>query len=129
MPDEFVPLDTLKYTKYHRQLAAKSIIINANLRYVDEHRKALQQQYTSFEDYRQKFEVPQDLIDHIKAEGEKQKVTPKDDEELQRTLPYMSLQMKALIARDLWGMDEYFAIFNESSDAVQRALQLLEKKK
>ena len=129
MPDEFVPLDTLKYTKYHRQLAAKSIIINANLRYVDEHRKALQQQYTSFEDYRQKFEVPQDLIDHIKVEGEKQKITPKDDEELQRTIPYLNLQLKALIARDLWGMDEYFAIFNESNDAVLRGLQLLEKKK
>jgi len=129
MPDEFVPLDTLKYTQYHRQLAAKSIIINANLRYVDEHRKALQQQYTSFEDYRQNYEVPQQLIDHIRAEGEKQKITPKDDAELQRTLPYLRLQMKALIARDLWNMDEYFAIFNESSDAVLRALQLIDKKK
>jgi carboxyl-terminal processing protease len=129
MPDEFVPLDTLKYTKYHRQLAAKSIIINANLRYVDEHRKELQQQYTSFADYRQNYEVPQQLIDHIKAEGEKQKVTPKDDAELQQTIPYLRLQLKALVARDLWNMDEYFAIFNESNDAVQRALQLIEKKK
>jgi carboxyl-terminal processing protease len=125
MPDEFVPLDTLKYTKYHRQLAAKSIIINANLRYVDEHRKQLQAQYATFDDYRQKFEVPQELLDHIKAEGEKQKVTPKDDAEYEKTLPYLRLQLKALIARDLWDMDEYFAIFNESNDAVQRALQLI----
>ena len=129
MPDEFVPLDTLKYTKYHRQLAAKSIIINANLRYVDEHRKELQQQYKAFDEFRQKFEVPQQLLDHIKAEAEKQKITPKDDAELQQTLPYLRLQLKALIARDLWNMDEYFAIFNESNDAVQRALQLIEKKK
>ena len=69
------------------------------------------------------------MIDQIKAEGEKQKITPKDDDELQRTLPYLRLQLKALIARDLWNMDEYFAIFNESNDAVQRALQLVEKKK
>ena len=48
-------------------------------------------------------------------------------EELQRTIPYLNLQMKALIARDLWGMDEYFAIFNESNDAVLRALQLIKK--
>jgi len=39
------------------------------------------------------------------------------------------LQLKALIARDLWNMDEYFTIFNESNDAVQRALQLIESKK
>ena len=113
------------FTKYHRQLAAKSIIINANLRYVDEHRKQLQAQYATFDDYRQKFEVPQELLDHIKAEGEKQKVTPKDDTEYEKTLPYLRLQLKALIARDLWDMDEYFAIFNESNDAVQRALQLI----
>lgn len=129
MPDEFVPLDTLKYTKYHRQLAAKSIVINANLHYVDDHRKQLHEQYPLFDDFRQKFEVPQELIDHIKAEGEKQKITPKDDDELKRTMPYLCLQLKALIARDLWGMDEYFAIFNETNDAVQRALQLISQRK
>ena len=32
MPNYFVPLDTTQYTKLHRQLAAKSIILNANLR-------------------------------------------------------------------------------------------------
>ena len=73
--------------------------------------------------------MPQQLIDHVKAEAAKQKITPQDDGELQRTLPYLSLQLKALIARDLWGMDEYFNIFNESNDAVQRALQLTGSKK
>ena len=32
MPDFFVPLDTTQYTPFHRQLAAKSFIINASLR-------------------------------------------------------------------------------------------------
>ncbi|MDE7085213.1 MAG: peptidase S41, partial [Prevotella sp.] len=125
MPDEFVPLDTLRYTRYHRQLAAKTIVITQNLRYVDEHRQQLQAQYKSFDDFRQHFEVPQELIDRIIAEGEKQDIKPKDDAELQTTLPYLRTQLKALIARDLWNMDEYFAIINELSDTVQRALELL----
>lgn len=125
MPDEFVPLDTMRYTKYHRQLAAKTIIITANLRYVDDHRQQLKQQYKSFDDFRQRFEVPQSLVDHIIAEGEKQKIKPKDDEELQKTLPYLRTQLKALIARDLWNMDEYFAIMNELNDIVIRALELI----
>lgn len=125
MPDEFVPLDTLRYTRYHRQLAAKTIVITQNLRYVDEHRQQLQAQYKSFDDFRQHFEVPQELIDRIMAEGEKQDIKPKDDAELQTTLPYLRTQLKALIARDLWNMDEYFAIINELSDTVQRALELL----
>ena len=125
MPDEFVPLDTLKYTRYHRQLAAKSLIVNANLRYVDDHRAELQKKYKKFDDFRKKFEIPQELISGIMAEGEKQNIKPKDDAELQQTLSYMRLQLKALIARDLWTMDEYFAIINETNDMVQRALELI----
>ena len=125
MPDEFVPLDTTKYTRFHRELSAKSLVINANLRYVDQNRKQLHKDYKTFEDYRQRFEVPQSVIDGIMAEAEKQKIKPKDDEELQRTLPYLRLQLKALIARDLWEMNEYFTIMGETNDVLQRALQLL----
>ena len=126
MPDEFVPLDTMKYTPFHRQLAAKSVLISQNLRYVDKHRKALKKEYASFDDFRQRFEVPQSLIDAIIKEGEKQGVKPKDDDELQRTLPLMRLQLKALVARDIWDMNEYFAIMNEQNDIVLRALNLLQ---
>ena len=125
MPDYFVPLDTTLYTMYHRQLAAKGIVIQQNLRYVDNHRKQLKKQYPAFEGFKAGFEVPQTLIDDIMAEGRKQKVEPKDDEELQRTLPYLRLQLKALIARDLWDMSEYFSVFNEESDIVKKALEVI----
>ena len=125
MPDEFVPLDTTKYTRFHRQLAAKSFIINANLRYVDQHRKELQEQYPTFADFREHYELPQHVIDGIFAEAEKQNLRPKDDAEREQTLPYLRTQLKALVARDLWGMDEYFSIMNENNDALQKALQLL----
>jgi carboxyl-terminal processing protease len=127
MPDEFVPLDTTKYTRFHRELAAKSILINQNLRYVDSYRKQLKQQYPTFADFQANYTVPKKVIDGIIAEGKKQKITPKDDAELQRTLPYLNQQLKALVARDLWSMNEYFAVMNEQSDIVQRALQLIEK--
>lgn len=125
MPDEFVPLDTTKYTRFHRELSAKSLVINANLRYVDQNRKQLHREYKTFDDYCQRFEVPQSVIEGIMAEAEKQNIKPKDDEELQRTLPYLRLQLKALIARDLWEMNEYFTIMGETNDILQRALQLL----
>ena len=128
MPDEFVPLDTTKYTRFHRELAAKSVIINQNLRYVDNHRKQLKKQYPDFADFRKRYEIPQKLIDNILAEGKKQKIEPKDDAELQRTLPYLRAQLKALIARDLWTMTEYFAIMNEQSDIVQRAIAVINNK-
>ena len=128
MPDEFVPLDTTKYTRFHRELAAKSLVINANLHYVDQHRKQLQQQYKTFAHYQQAFEMPQEVIDGILDDARQKDIKPKDKAELEQTLPYLRLQLKALVARDLWGMDEYFAIMNETNDIVLRALQLINQK-
>ena len=59
------------------------------------------------------------------AEAAKNKVTPKDDEELQKSLPKLSLQLKALVARDLWDMSEYFAIINEESEIVRKAVEII----
>ena len=125
MPDEYIPLDTTIYTKFHRELAAKSIVLQQNLRYVDNHRKQLKKAWTSFADYKQKFEVPQSLIDTILKEGEKQNIKPKDKAELEKTLPYLRLQLKALIARDIWDMSEYYSIFNEENEMVKRALKVI----
>ncbi|MBR1839713.1 MAG: S41 family peptidase [Prevotella sp.] len=126
MPDYFVPLDTTKYTKYHRELAAKGIIINANLKYASSKRKALLKQYKSFEEFEKGYTVPRSLIDDIYAEGDKQKVKrPEDSETMQKTDESISMQLKALIARDLWTMTEYFRIVNAHSDAVKCALEQL----
>ena len=125
MPDYFVPLDTMRYTSFHRQLAAKSVIIQQNLRYVDHHRKELKKRYPDFSTFKQTYEVPQTLVDDILSEGRKQKVEPKNEDELKRTLPYLRLQLKSLIARDLWDMSEYFSVFNEENPIVQKALEII----
>lgn len=125
MPDFFVPLDTAQFTPLHRQLVAKGIVLNANLKYVDRHRRVLKAQNPAFADFKARFEVPRSLVDEVLREGEKQGVKPKDDAELQRTLPYLKLQLKALIARDLWDMSEYFSIMNEENRIVQKAVQLI----
>lgn len=125
MPDYFVPLDTLAYTKFHRELSAKSYIINANLKYVDANRKALRKRWTSFEDFRRDFVFPKEEIDKMIADAAKDKIVPKDDAELEKTLPKLSMQLKALVARDLWDMSEYFAIINEESEIVRKAVEII----
>ncbi len=123
MPDVFVPLDTTLITSYHRKLAAKGIVISANLRYVDNNRKQLKRRYPDFQSFLNGFEVPRALIDEIVAEGKKQKVEPKDEAEMKQTLPYLRTQLKALIARDLWDMSEYFQIINIQNPILQKALE------
>ena len=125
MPDYFVPLDTLQFTTFHRKLMAKNIVLDNDLKFMDANRKLLKAKYPHFTDYLAHYEVPQSLIDTIVAEGKKQKIVPKDQAELDRTLVYLRAQLKALIARDLWDMSEYFQVMNEQSHIVQRALRLL----
>ena len=125
MPDYFVPLDTLAYTKFHRELSAKSYIINANLKYVDANRKALRKRWTSFDEFRRDFVFPKEEIDKMIADAAKDKVVPKDDAELQKSIPKLSMQLKALVARDLWDMSEYFAIINEDSEIVRKAVEVI----
>jgi carboxyl-terminal processing protease len=125
MPDYYVPLDTTKYTRFHRELSAHSFIINASLHYVDKYRKQLKKQYPRFELFKQQFEIPQKFIDEIITEAAKKDIKPRDEKELQQTLLYLRLQLKALVARDMWETSQYFSIINEKNDIVLRALELM----
>lgn len=125
MPDYFVPLDTMKTTLYYRKLSAKSVIISSNIRFLDKNRKKLRKTYSSFEKFRAEFEVPQAYIDDIVAEGKKLDIEAKDDEEYQKTVEFMKPLLKALVARDIWDMSEYFHIWNEQSDVIKCALKVL----
>ena len=66
------------------------------------------------------------LVDEIIAEGKKEKIEPKDDAELIQTRKYLALQLKALVARDIWDMSQYFQVWNETNEIVQRAVKLLQ---
>lgn len=127
MPDYFVPLDTTKYSKCYRELSAKSVLINANLKYMDKNRKKLTKAYPSFEKFKKEFAIPESLIEEIFKEGEKQNITPKDDEERKKTVENMSLILKGLVARDLWDMSEYFSIIYENDEMVKKAVELLNR--
>ncbi len=126
MPDYFIPLDTTLYTNYYRDLAAKGIVVQTSLRFIDAHRKSLKKNYPSFEKFEKEFQVPQEMIDMMMTEGEKAGVKYKDQEELDKTWPRVKLQLKALIARDLWDMSEYYQIMYSENDFVKKALDVLQ---
>ena len=69
--------------------------------------------------------MPQDVIDDIFAEGEKQKIVPKDDADKAKATENMRLILKALVARDLWDMSEYFCIIYENDEVVSKAVEML----
>jgi len=125
MPDVFVSLDTTQYTKLHRSLAAKSCIINTNLKWVDKYRKKLKKEYTDFNDFRNRFDVPDEMIEMMLEDAKKQNIEYTDSE-LQATLPVVKVQLKGLVARDLWDMNEYYQIANYNSLIYRKAMDIID---
>ena len=127
MPDYFVPLDTLTYTKYHRELTAKGVIVNTNLAVIDRYRKDYEKRYPDFKTYNKHFEVDDTILSILRAEADKAGV--KHDEELyQASLPYIKVQLKALIARDLWDMTQFYEVFNHTDETVMKGLEIIQSK-
>ncbi|MBP5376522.1 MAG: S41 family peptidase [Bacteroidaceae bacterium] len=150
MPDVYVPLDTTIYTRLYRELAAKSCIIQATLRYLEKYRKPLIKQYNieayrkakakkienkqydpadmieGFGRYKDGFEVPQELID-LTLERAKEAKIQYTDSMLQATMPVLRIQLKALLARDLWDMNEYFQIVNPSLEIYRQGLKAIKE--
>ena len=130
MPDQFVPLDTTRYTKLHRELSAKSYIIETNLHYLDKNRKQLQKKYKTFEQFNKEFIFPDKVIDEMLASAmKKDSIRARDDEERAKTRPALRQQLKALVARDLWDMSEYYQIMNTDDPVVNRGLAILRERK
>lgn len=124
MPDVFVPIDTTFYSDYHRTLVSKGLVNRVAMNYLDKHREELNKKYKKILTYKEKFIVPESLMDELLAMAEEKKISFKK-EEYNRSLPLIQLQIKALIARDLFDMTEYFYIINDANRIYQEALKLI----
>lgn len=125
MPDHFVPLDTTHSTTLSRKLTSKGCVINACLKYIDKERKQIQKQYPSFKEFKANYTPQQELIEKVLGEGELLGIRPESEEELSRTLPWLEIQLKALLARDIWDISEYFEIIYVDNILVKKAIEIL----
>ena len=124
MPDFFVPIDTTLYTDYHRDLVVKGVIIRSTTGYIEKHRQELKERYKDFRAFNKKFEIDDAFMADVRTLADKEKVEF-DEAEYTRSLPLIKTQLKALIARDLWDMSEYFQVMNTTDRTVQQALKVL----
>ena len=124
MPDFFVPIDTTQYTDYHRNLVAKGVVIKTTMKFIEKNRKELQNKYKKFETFNDKFEISDEVLANMRSLADQEKIKF-DEKQHQKSLPLIKTQLKALIARDLWDMNEYFQIMNTTNNSVLQALKVL----
>jgi carboxyl-terminal processing protease len=126
MPDVFVPLDTTNYSDYLRKIIAKGVVNKTTMQYIDKNRMAIKDEYKNFENYAASYTVPESLLDDMKNEATKEKI-PFNKEQFEKSKSYLMLQIKALIATDVWEQGAAFRILNAENAIVKKALDILKQ--
>jgi len=124
MPDIFIPLDTTSVTGYYSKMIRQGVLNSYVLDYIDKNRKKLLSAYPSFSKYQKDFEVNDKIIIGLRDYGIKNKVEAEEDE-FKKSKEDFKLIIKALIARDLWDMSEYYQIVNVRDKGYNKALEIL----
>ncbi|HEX5003336.1 MAG TPA: S41 family peptidase [Bacteroidia bacterium] len=125
MPDVFVPLDTTWSSKYHTELIRKSVMLDFALNYADSKREQLKKTYPTANSFVSNFKVSDALLNEMVEAGVKKGIE-KDSAGLARSGATMKVQLKALIARDLYNYEAYWQVINQVNDFYLKAIECLQ---
>lgn len=126
MPDVFVGLDTAGTSGYYSALGGKGLINEFAYNYLDKNRKSFQK-YKSFHDFNDGFTIDDELFREFISYADKNGVTP-EEADIKISSAIIRTQIKALIARQLWKNDGFYAVIHTMDATLKKALDLIEKK-
>ena len=119
MPDIFVPLDTMAYSKYYRDLSAKGVINSFAVSFVDKHRAEIKGQYPTEDDYIAGFAPSEDLMLELIEAGKAEKVEFVEAD-YARSKELLQTILKAIIGRDIYERTTFYRIINPATSEIYR---------
>lgn len=125
MPDIFIPLDTTKVTKFYGDVIRQGVLNSFVLDYIDNNRKKLEKNYPNFEVYNKEFTVTEKIMNDLIEHSKSNKIEASEDE-MEKSKKNLRLLVKALIARDLWDMSEYYQIVNTRDKGFKKAVEIMQ---
>ena len=128
MPDLFIPVDTAYNSKLYTNLVRKGALNRFTTDYGLKHRDEIKAKYGDFESFNKDFVVGNDLIDGLKKAAKEAKVEW-DDTQFARSEKFLLLQVKALIARNVWETQQYYQVMAGTDPGIQKALEVLGNEK
>ena len=124
MPDIFIPVDTAYNSKLYTNLVRKGALNRFTTDYSLKHRDEIKAQYGDFDNFNKNFTVGQELINGLKAAGEEAKVEW-NEEQFKHSEKFLLLQIKALIARNVWETQQYYQVMASNDPGVQKAMEII----
>ena len=128
MPDIFIPVDTAYNSKLYTNLVRKGALNRFTTDYGLKHHDKIKAQYGDFNKFNKDFVVGQDLIDGLKSAAKESKVEW-NEEQFKRSEKFLLLQIKALIARNVWETQQYYQVMSTVDPGIQKALEVLGNEK
>ncbi|MEO6167723.1 MAG: S41 family peptidase [Chitinophagales bacterium] len=126
MPDVFVPLDTSNNGNTFLNAAlGQGLIQQFTYTYYHEATGMLDK-YKDAAAFRRNFEVGNDIFYSFVAYTAKHNIQPKEGE-LNNAKSYISLRIKAFLAREKFSQDAFYAVLNDEDETVLKALQSMNK--
>jgi carboxyl-terminal processing protease len=124
MPDVFVPRDTTELSDYLSQLYNKNVIREYALSYYSSHRRELEKM--PFERFSKTFKVTDKMLkDLVKVASDAD--VEYNEQEFDRSKDLLKNNLKAFIARSVYGNDGFFPVLHESDEEFQAALKQFNK--
>lgn len=125
MPDIFVPLDTVGYTGYFREVSAKATIYNFALDFTEKHRKILEsfKEYTGLVRYLDKNNIFNQFLKYARSKGIKER-----PDEIKISHKIIDTQIKAYIARNIFDNEGYYPLIRQIDNVLQKAVEEMEKR-
>jgi carboxyl-terminal processing protease len=124
MPDIFVARDTTELTNYLNQLYAKNLVREYALDYYHDHRKDLEK--VPFARFRTSFEVSDKMLQDLVREASALKI-PYHAADFNRSRTLLKNNIKAYIARSLYGANGFYPVYHEKDDELKQALQHIDQ--
>ncbi len=126
MPDVFVGLDTSGSSNYYSSISSKGLVNEFAYNYLDDNRKTFKK-YKTFDEYNKSFIVNGQILKEFISYAEKKGVKP-NVEEIATSSEIICIQLKALIARQIWKNDGFYAVIHTLDVTLKKAIELIDKK-
>jgi len=128
MPDIFVPLDSARYNELYSQFIRKGIFNSFVNDYLDKNRADLLKKYSDFDKYNNSFSLSDDDFNNF-LNLAKEKDIDIEDPELNPNVDFIKLQIKALMARNLYETSDYFETLFPMDKEIKTALEVINDNK
>ena len=125
MPDIFIPWDSTEVTDFFVDLVRKGITNNFVLEYMDVNRESLLNKFSDVKHFKKDFEINKEMFDDFIKRAEEKDVVAEEGEldDSKRTIEY---RIKALIARNLWGVSAFYEVITDIDDEFVEAVEILQ---